>query len=93
MSSRYRSAGICCSSAPLLDRYRDQLCTLSDDIQGTAAITTGTLLAAVGVTGGWLRDQHVAILGAGPAGCGVAEQLVAAGARALAGKDSVDITR
>jgi malate dehydrogenase (oxaloacetate-decarboxylating) len=65
-------------AGPLLDRYRDQLCTFNDDIQGTAAVTTGTLLAAVAKAGGRLRDQRVAILGAGSAGCGVAEQLVAA---------------
>ncbi len=64
-------------AGPLLDRYRDQLCTFNDDIQGTAAVTAGTLLAAVAKTGGRLRDQRVAILGAGSAGCGVAEQLVA----------------
>jgi malate dehydrogenase (oxaloacetate-decarboxylating) len=62
----------------LLDRYRDQLCTFNDDIQGTAAVTTGTLLAAVAGAGGRLGDQRVAIVGAGSAGCGIAEQLVAA---------------
>jgi malate dehydrogenase (oxaloacetate-decarboxylating) len=65
-------------AGPLLDRYRDKLCTFNDDIQGTAAVTTGTLLAAVAVAGRRLRDEHVAILGAGSAGCGVAEQLIAA---------------
>jgi malate dehydrogenase (oxaloacetate-decarboxylating) len=65
-------------AGPILARYRDQLCTFNDDIQGTAAVTTGTLLAAVAAVGGRLRDQHVAILGAGAAGCGIAEQLVAA---------------
>jgi malate dehydrogenase (oxaloacetate-decarboxylating) len=65
-------------AAPLLERYRDQLCTFNDDIQGTAAVTTGTLLAAVAGAGGRLRDQRVAILGAGSAGCGIAEQLIAA---------------
>jgi len=62
----------------LLERYRDEICSFNDDIQGTAAVTTGTLLGAVAVAGGKLRDQTVAILGAGSAGCGIAEQLVAA---------------
>jgi len=65
-------------AGPILERYRDQLCTFNDDIQGTAAVTTGTLLSAVAVTGGKLRDQRVAIFGAGAAGCGIGEQLVAA---------------
>jgi malate dehydrogenase (oxaloacetate-decarboxylating) len=62
----------------LLARYRDQLCTFNDDIQGTAAVTTGTLLAAVKVTGSRLRDQRVVVFGAGSAGCGISEQLCAA---------------
>jgi malate dehydrogenase (oxaloacetate-decarboxylating) len=62
----------------LLERYRDELCTFNDDIQGTAAVTTGALLAAVAVTGRRLRDHTVASLGAGSAGSGIAEQLVAA---------------
>ncbi len=65
-------------AGPLLERYRDQLCTFNDDIQGTAAVTTGTLLAAVALAGGSLSEPRVAILGAGSAGCGIAEQLVAA---------------
>jgi malate dehydrogenase (oxaloacetate-decarboxylating) len=39
------------NAARLLERYRDRLCTFNDDIQGTAAVTTGTLLAAVHATG------------------------------------------
>ena len=62
----------------ILERYRDKLCTFNDDIQGTAAVTTATLLAAVAVAGGRLGGQRVAILGAGSAGCGIAGQLVAA---------------
>src|SRR5712671_1216640 len=62
----------------LLDRYRDRLCTFNDDIQGTAAVATGTLLSAIGVTGVPLTQQRIAILGAGSAGCGIAGLLKAA---------------
>ncbi|WP_173237039.1 NAD-dependent malic enzyme [Legionella antarctica] len=62
----------------LLDKYRNQLCTFNDDVQGTAAIATGTLLAAVQVTGIQLRDQKIVIVGAGSAGCGIAELIVQA---------------
>jgi len=65
-------------AAPLLARYRDQLCTFNDDIQGTAAVAVGTLLAAVKVNGARLTDQTVAVLGAGSAGCGISELIVAA---------------
>jgi malate dehydrogenase (oxaloacetate-decarboxylating) len=55
----------------LLAHYRDQLCTFNDDIQGTAAIAVGTLLSAINVTGVPLREQRVAVLGAGSAGTGI----------------------
>lgn len=55
----------------LLERYRDRLCTFNDDIQGTAAVAAGALLAAVGVTGVPLAEQRVVIVGAGSAGCGI----------------------
>ncbi|HUC11343.1 MAG TPA: NAD-dependent malic enzyme, partial [Stellaceae bacterium] len=56
----------------LLERYRERLCTFNDDIQGTAAVAAGTLLAAVNVTGVPLCEQRIAVLGAGSAGCGIA---------------------
>ncbi len=65
-------------ASPLLERYRDQLCTFNDDIQGTAAVAVGTLLSAVKVAGARLSDQVVTMFGAGSAGCGIAEQIVAA---------------
>ena len=62
----------------LLDRYRDRLCTFNDDVQGTAAVATGTLLSAVNVTGIPLTEQRVVVLGAGSAGCGIASLLLQA---------------
>jgi malate dehydrogenase (oxaloacetate-decarboxylating) len=62
----------------LLDRYRDRLCTFNDDIQGTAAVTTGTLLAAVNATGIPLREQRIAMFGSGSAGVGIINLLIAA---------------
>jgi malate dehydrogenase (oxaloacetate-decarboxylating) len=62
----------------LLERYRDRLCTFNDDIQGTAAVATGTLLSAIGLTGVPLTEQRIAIFGAGGAGCGIAGLLMAA---------------
>jgi malate dehydrogenase (oxaloacetate-decarboxylating) len=62
----------------MLERYRDRLCTFNDDIQGTAAVATGALLAAINVTGVPLTEQRVAVLGAGSAGCGIASLIRAA---------------
>lgn len=50
----------------LLQRYRDQLCCFNDDIQGTAAVTAGTLIAAAHAAGTRVRDQRVVFLGADP---------------------------
>lgn len=60
----------------LLEQYRHGFCTFNDDVQGTAAIATGTLLSAVQVTGIRLSEQRIVIVGAGSAGCGIAELIV-----------------
>jgi len=60
----------------LLARYRDRHLTFNDDIQGTAAVAAGTLLAAVKVTGVPLTEQRIAVVGAGSAGCGIASLLL-----------------
>ena len=62
----------------LLERYRDRLCTFNDDIQGTASVAAGTLLAAINVTGTPLTEQRIALLGAGSAGIGIASLLLTA---------------
>ena len=66
------------NASRLLQKYRDRLCTFNDDIQGTAAIAAGTLLAAVNVTGLPLQQQRIAVLGAGSAGCGISSLLLRA---------------
>jgi malate dehydrogenase (oxaloacetate-decarboxylating) len=66
------------NAARLLERYRDRLCTFNDDIQGTAAVATATLLAAINVTGKPLESQRIAMLGFGSAGVGIASLMVQA---------------
>lgn len=63
---------------PILEKYREQVLTFNDDIQGTGAVTLSVILAASEVTGIPLTDQRMAILGAGSAGVGVSDMLRAA---------------
>ena len=65
------------NAMPLLQRYKDEICCFNDDIQGTAAVTLGSLMAACRAAKTKLSEQKVAFLGAGSAGCGIAEQIVA----------------
>jgi len=62
----------------VLAHYRDKLCSFNDDIQGTAAIAVGAILSAINVTGVPLREQRVAVLGAGSAGTGISALLLRA---------------
>ncbi|MEC7696700.1 MAG: NAD-dependent malic enzyme [Planctomycetota bacterium] len=62
-------------AAPILDRYRDKLCTFNDDIQGTAAVATGTILSALEVAQKPLSQAKIVMLGAGSAGLGITLQL------------------
>lgn len=64
------------NALPLLNRYREQICCFNDDIQGTAVVTVGTLLAACRVQNKALSQQTIVFAGAGSAGCGIAEQIV-----------------
>jgi malate dehydrogenase (oxaloacetate-decarboxylating) len=63
---------------PILDKYRDSLCTFNDDIQGTAAVTLGAIYKALTITGKKFSDQQIVILGAGSAGTGIAEYILQA---------------
>jgi malate dehydrogenase (oxaloacetate-decarboxylating) len=62
----------------ILERYRDQLCTFNDDIQGTAAVALAAILRAVARLGDRFAQQRIVIFGAGSAGLGIAEEIVKA---------------
>jgi malate dehydrogenase (oxaloacetate-decarboxylating)(NADP+) len=61
------------NAVPILERYRDKICTYNDDIQGTAAIALAGILAALRITGGKLTEQRFLFLGGGSAATGIAE--------------------
>jgi malate dehydrogenase (oxaloacetate-decarboxylating) len=62
----------------LLTRYREELPTFNDDIQGTGAVNLAAVLAAVEASGISLACHRIVIHGAGTAGTGIADQLIAA---------------
>ncbi len=64
------------NAMPLLTKYRDEICCFNDDIQGTACVTVGSLLAACNAKKEKLSDQKVVFVGSGSAGCGIAEQII-----------------
>jgi malate dehydrogenase (oxaloacetate-decarboxylating) len=64
------------NAARLLARYRDQLCTFNDDIQGTAAVATATVISAINVMGSSLEQQKIVVVGFGSAGLGITNLLV-----------------
>jgi malate dehydrogenase (oxaloacetate-decarboxylating) len=58
-----------------LDTYRKALPSFNDDIQGTAAMVVGGLIAATRRIGGKLTEHRVVIAGSGSAGFGIREQI------------------
>ena len=66
------------NAMPILQRHRERVCCFNDDIQGTAAVTLGSLLSACRKKGQRLRDQSIVFVGSGSAGCGIAELIISA---------------
>jgi malate dehydrogenase (oxaloacetate-decarboxylating) len=64
------------NAARFLTKYRDQLCTFNDDIQGTAAVAAATVISALNVAGLALENQKIAVVGFGTAGIGISDLLV-----------------
>ena len=59
----------------LLERYRGQVCTFNDDMQGTGAVVLAATMGAMAATKARVRDQRIVVFGAGTAGIGIADQL------------------
>ena len=61
------------NAQPLLDRYRNQVCSFNDDIQGTAGVVMAGILSALAGIDSKLEQQRIVIYGAGSAGIGISE--------------------
>lgn len=62
----------------LMHRYRDQILSFNDDIEGTAAVALAAIWSALTGTDRSIGDQVFCIVGAGSAGTGIARMLVTA---------------
>jgi malate dehydrogenase (oxaloacetate-decarboxylating)(NADP+) len=73
------------NAVPILERFRNKVCTYNDDIQGTAAVALAGMLGALRISGQKLTEQRFLFLGGGSAATGIAELI--SQAMALEGMD------
>ncbi|PJD93908.1 MAG: NAD-dependent malic enzyme [Legionella sp.] len=62
----------------ILVKYQEKICSFNDDIQGTGATALAALLAAAAATDLPLVKHRFVVYGAGSAGTGICDQIVAA---------------
>ena len=63
------------NAANILEKYRKQIPTFNDDIQGTGIVTLGGIFGSLAVTGEKLTDQTYLCFGGGTAGAGIASRV------------------
>ncbi|KRM67533.1 malate dehydrogenase [Apilactobacillus ozensis DSM 23829 = JCM 17196] len=60
----------------ILDKYKNDIATFNDDIQGTGMVVLAGILGALNISHAKLNDQKILIFGAGTAGMGIANQIM-----------------
>ncbi|MSD84641.1 oxaloacetate-decarboxylating malate dehydrogenase [Lactobacillus curvatus] len=63
------------NAANILNKYKDQIVTFNDDIQGTGIITLAGILGALNISGAKMTDQVYMCFGAGTAGAGITQRI------------------
>ena len=63
------------NAANILEKYRKQIPTFNDDIQGTGIVTLGGVFAAMAISGQKLTDQVYLCFGGGTAGAGISSRV------------------
>ena len=63
------------NAANILEKYRKQIPTFNDDIQGTGIVTLGGVFAAMAISGQKLTNQVYLCFGGGTAGAGIASRV------------------
>ena len=64
------------NAANILNKYKTQIPTFNDDIQGTGIVTLGGVFAAMDIAGEKLTDQVYLCYGGGTAGAGIASRVL-----------------
>ena len=64
------------NAANILEKYRKNIPTFNDDIQGTGIVTLGGIFGAMDITGEKLADQVYLCYGGGTAGAGIASRVL-----------------